>query len=109
MVDKWVWQQFLNPAREDGSKFSHWMKQKEIEEVYPFARFNRKVEVVRYTDEEYAKLIAPMSTDWSKDETDHLFTLCDRFGLRFVVIADRFDAAEETNQGISNKNDNPLV
>ena len=90
-VDKWVWNTFTNPAREDGWRFKHWMKESEVDEVYPFARFNRKVEVVKYTDEEYFKVIAPLSTDWSKKETDHLFKLCEKYSLRFIVIADRFD------------------
>lgn len=29
--------------------------------------------------------------DWSKLETDHLFRLCDKYGLRFIIIADRFE------------------
>lgn len=90
-ADKWVWNAFTNPAREDGWKFKHWMKESEQDEVYPFARFNRKVEVIKYTDEEYQQVIAPLSTDWSKRETDHLFHLCEKFSLRFIVIADRFE------------------
>lgn len=31
--------------------------------------------------------------DWSKEETDQLFELCERFDLRFIVIADRFPTA----------------
>jgi hypothetical protein len=31
----------------------HWTKEQESGEPYPFARFNRKVEVIRYTDAEY--------------------------------------------------------
>lgn len=27
---------------------------------------------------------------WTKEETDQLFELCERFDLRFVLIADRF-------------------
>lgn len=27
---------------------------------------------------------------WTKEETDHLFELCERFDLRFIIIADRF-------------------
>jgi hypothetical protein len=27
---------------------------------------------------------------WSREETDQLFDLCERFDLRFIVIADRF-------------------
>lgn len=41
-VDRWVWHPFNNPAREDHATFSHWMKKKELGEVYAFARFNRK-------------------------------------------------------------------
>lgn len=27
---------------------------------------------------------------WTKEETDQLFELCERFDLRFTIIADRF-------------------
>ena len=30
---------------------------------------------------------------WSREETDQLFELCQRFDLRFIVIADRFPTA----------------
>ena len=33
-VDRWVWHPFNNPAREDHATFSHWMKKKELGEVY---------------------------------------------------------------------------
>ena len=47
--------------------------------------------MISYTDDEYKKVIAPMKTDWDKLETDVLFELCERFSLRFIVIADRFN------------------
>lgn len=77
----------------------HWIKVKETDEPYPFARFNRKVEIIRYTNEEYDQAIKLLNskpsgqlanTDWTKEETDHLFDLCEQFSLRFIVIADRF-------------------
>ena len=89
-VDKWVWHSFNNPAREDGVQMFHWMKQKEVSEPYPFARFNKKARVVTYTDEEYKKAVQLMSSDWDKLETDVLFDLGQRFNLRFIVMADRF-------------------
>ena len=76
-VDPWIWNEFHNPAREDGLQLHHWSKEAEKEEVYPFARFNRKIEVVRYTDKEYELVVAPLSNDWTKAETDHLFDLCE--------------------------------
>jgi DNA methyltransferase 1-associated protein 1 len=30
--------------------------------------------------------------DWSKEETDHLFELCERFELKWVVIEDRYQS-----------------
>lgn len=72
------------------------MKEKEVDEVYPFARFNRKIEVLQYTDEEYQNAIekggpSVNNHDWNKFETDHLFRLCDKYSLRFIIIADRFE------------------
>lgn len=29
--------------------------------------------------------------EWTKQETDYLFGLCQRYDVRFVVIADRYD------------------
>ena len=89
-VDRWVWSPFQNPARNDKAEFCHWLKKKEIGEVYGFARFNRKANVVTYTTDQYNKVVAPIKSDWSKLETDVLFELCERFTLRFIVIADRF-------------------
>eukprot|EP00347_Sterkiella_histriomuscorum_P001401 403372177 len=119
-VDPWTWHKFTNPARSDSFKLSHWIKKEEEEEVYPFARFNRKVEVIHYNDEEYQKAVdeadinqsamitgqyaqsayssnsglkngTASNTDWNKLETDHLFRLCEKYSLRFIIIADRFE------------------
>lgn len=105
-VDKWLWNGFDNPARADHMILHHWTKTKESDEPYPFARFNRKVEVIKYTDEEFEKVLQMLNqkaggiavnTDWTKDETDHLFDLCEQFSLRFIVIADRFGLDFETH------------
>lgn len=29
---------------------------------------------------------------WSKEETDHLMDLCQRFDNRFIIVHDRFDS-----------------
>ena len=62
---------------------------------YPFARFNKRLKTLMYTEEEYARCLARLQPDapsepWSRDETDLLFRLCERFDLDFVVIADRW-------------------
>ena len=101
-VDKWVWHQFKNPAREDGIPMYHWMKSKETNDPYPFARFNTKPKIVKYSEEEYKKAVQPMKSDWDKLETDVLFELCERFNMRFIVIADRF--ADELQERINTLN-----
>ena len=68
----------------------HWMKEKETNDPYPFARFNKQPRVIRYEPEEYKKVVQPMTSDWDQLETDVLFDLCERFNMRFIVIADRF-------------------
>lgn len=62
--------------------------------MYQFARFNRKAQVITYSDEEFKKVIEPVDkqrqSDWTRLESDVLMDLCERFQLRFIVIADRF-------------------
>lgn len=72
------------------------MKEREIDETYPFAKFNKRIEVIKYSDEEYKKYLAlnlddPRKVKWSKPDTDLLFSLCEQFQLRFINITDRFN------------------
>ena len=101
-VDKWVWHHFSNTAREDGVLMYHWMKQKEVNDPYPFARFNKKAQIITYTNEEYKKVIQPMKSDWEKLEIDVLFDLCQRFNMKFIVIADRY--ADELQDRLNKQN-----
>ncbi|XP_074267612.1 SWR1-complex protein 4 [Silene latifolia] len=87
----WQWLSFKNSARKDDLELYHWVRV--VNGVpptgdYPFAKYNKSVDVIRYTDEEYEKYLT--NPKWTKEETDTLFDLCERFDLRFVVIADRF-------------------
>lgn len=42
-----------------------------------------------YSEQEYQMHLH--DDGWTKVETDHLFDLCKRFDLRFVVVHDRYD------------------
>jgi len=42
-----------------------------------------------YTDSEYNQHLS--GEDWTRNETDHLMSLAQRFDLRFVVMQDRWD------------------
>uniref|UniRef100_A0A674NGD4 DNA methyltransferase 1-associated protein 1 n=1 Tax=Takifugu rubripes TaxID=31033 RepID=A0A674NGD4_TAKRU len=88
-VRPWKWMPFTNPARRDGAIFHHWRRVAEEGKDYPFARFNKTVQVPVYSEQEYQ--VHLHDDGWTKAETDHLFDLCKRFDLRFVVVHDRYD------------------
>ena len=50
----------------------------------------QSVQVPVYTTQEYQLHLH--DDKWTKNATDHLFDLCSRFDLRWVVIHDRFDS-----------------
>lgn len=48
--------------------------------------------VANYTDQEYSQHL--QVEGWTKAETDHLFELCSKFDLRFIIIQDRWDRSK---------------
>ncbi|XP_050891482.1 SWR1-complex protein 4 [Lathyrus oleraceus] len=95
----WQWLPFKHSARKDDLQLSHWVKV--VNGVppsgdYSFAKYNMSVDITRYTDEEYEKYLA--NPNWTKEETDQLFDLCDRFNLKFIVIADRFPSSRTVEE-----------
>ncbi|XP_010241543.1 PREDICTED: SWR1-complex protein 4 [Nelumbo nucifera] len=95
----WQWLPFTSSARKDNLQLYHWVRV--VNGVpptgdYSFAKYNKSVDIIKYTDEEYEKYLTdPM---WTKEETDQLFDLCERFDLRFIVIADRFPSSRTVEE-----------
>uniref|UniRef100_T1JA74 DNA methyltransferase 1-associated protein 1 n=1 Tax=Strigamia maritima TaxID=126957 RepID=T1JA74_STRMM len=89
-VRPWRWIPFTNPARKDGAILHHWRRVADEGKDYPFARFNKTVQVPSYTETDYQQYLHV--DGWTRAETDHLFDLCRRFDLRFIVIHDRWDS-----------------
>ena len=48
-VRPWKWMPFSNPARKDGLVLHHWRRVQDEGKDYPFARFNKCVEVCSET------------------------------------------------------------
>lgn len=89
-VRKWRWMQFKNPARTDSAIFCHWRcANDDPDKEYPFAKYNKKVQISSYTDSEYTLHLK--DENWTKEETDHLFELCQMYDLRFFVVQDRWE------------------
>ncbi|KAL9255433.1 SWR1-complex protein 4-like protein, partial [Drosera capensis] len=95
----WQWLPFSNSARKDDLQLFHWVRVINgipLSGDYAFAKYNKSVEIIKYTDEEYEKYLA--DSNWTREETDQLFDLCEQFDLRFVVIADRFPSSRSIEE-----------
>ncbi|KAG2495242.1 hypothetical protein HYH03_006515 [Edaphochlamys debaryana] len=91
---------FKNQARTDDLELCHWVKcykgangiiREPDDSEYPYAKYNKKVQLMKYNAEEYDSLIRPDSGNWTKEETDYLYDLCEQFDLRWHVIFDRYE------------------
>jgi len=92
----WEWREFSNAAREDDLTLHHWSKLTDKSTTYTFSRFNKKVKVLSYTDEEYDRHLTHPA--WDRAESALLFDLCRRFDLRWPVIHDRFPEGRSIEQ-----------
>lgn len=97
-VRPWKWMPFTNPARKDGAIFHHWRRIADEGKDYPFARFNKQPEIPVYSDLEYQQHLH--DDNWTRQETDHLFDMCKKFALRFVVIHDRWDRERHPDRSV---------
>ncbi|KAJ1495871.1 hypothetical protein T484DRAFT_2938110 [Baffinella frigidus] len=88
---QWEWLTFSSSARPD-LDLKHWQKKGVQKEDYPFAKFNKHLTLVVYSDDEYAKLLE--NEGWTREKTDKLMKMVQRFDMNFVVIQDRWDGGE---------------
>ena len=88
-VTPWSWHAFENKSRDDSLVLHHWVRgQPDDEEPYRFAKFNVKLRITEWSDEDYQLF---KRDGWSLDETRYLFNLCLDYDLRWLVIHDRYD------------------
>lgn len=73
---------------------NHWVKIHNVPD-YRFARFNKPIKLVTYTDDEYNDYL--QEPYWTRKQTDRLFQLCRQFDLRFIVIHDSFTSPSSTD------------
>ena len=69
-VRPWKWLAFTNPARRDGLVLHHWRRQADEGKDYPFAKFNKSIEVPTYTEAEYQHHL--LSAGWSRSAQGYL-------------------------------------
>ncbi|CAD5210881.1 unnamed protein product [Bursaphelenchus xylophilus] len=89
-VRKWKWKEFENEGRADGFKLSHWEREdRNPAEPYIFARMNKRLNLPRFSQEEYERHF--QAEKWTHESTEYLFDLCERFDLRWAIISSRFE------------------
>lgn len=88
-ASKWTWTGFHVPSRKDALRLGHWTKDS-VANDSPFSAFDKHPEVISYSSEEYS--VFCVDENWSKEDTDQLFSLCQDFDLHWVHITDRFES-----------------
>ncbi|KIY74187.1 hypothetical protein CYLTODRAFT_385709 [Cylindrobasidium torrendii FP15055 ss-10] len=87
-VTKWEWKKFSNSARKDSLRLCHWAKSNENSNAYQFSKYNKHPPEYSYNDEEYGRLLE--DPEWTRDETDYLFSVVKNYDQRWHVIYDRY-------------------
>ncbi|KAF2072957.1 hypothetical protein CYY_005723 [Polysphondylium violaceum] len=88
----WKLRAFRNPVRTDQNLILyHWTKSNEKNNEYKYTKFNKKMDILMYNEEEYDIYLRDDS--WTKQDTDLLIDLCKRFDTRFIIVADRFEGS----------------
>ncbi|KAF8917861.1 hypothetical protein CPB85DRAFT_1430939 [Mucidula mucida] len=86
---KWEWRNFKNRGRTDSLQLGHWIKASTPPDAdYPFAKYDLHLADYSYTQEEYSRTLE--DAEWTKEETDYLFTVVRQYDQRWYVIYDRY-------------------
>ncbi|KAK8071122.1 SWR1-complex protein 4 [Apiospora hydei] len=67
-----------------------------------FAKFNVKVDVPQYSEDQYNSTLA--NKDWTKDETDYLMEAVRDYDLRWPIIWDRYDYQSKDGDASTDSN-----
>lgn len=87
-VTPWTKAKFKNRARDDDLQLSHWVRGlPDEDEVYRFSRYNTKLNIPEWTNDDYALF---KSDSWTLEETRYLFDLAKKYDLKWFVVHDRY-------------------
>ncbi|KAF8631551.1 hypothetical protein AX15_002306 [Amanita polypyramis BW_CC] len=85
---RWEYHSFKNPARSDALELQHWVKASDANLEYPFAKYDVRPASYTYSAEEYTKFLE--DKEWTRDETDYLFSLAQEYDTRWYIVHDRY-------------------
>ncbi|KYO01982.1 hypothetical protein PGSY75_0628600 [Plasmodium gaboni] len=101
-VSVWRLVKFRSKCRNDDLILTKWSKigykndkkefnEDKIEDDDTFEKFNKKINIIKYNDDLYYREIQPMNANWTKEETDYLFNLCEKYDCHFIIVNDVYD------------------
>ncbi|KAF9464376.1 hypothetical protein BDZ94DRAFT_1256299 [Collybia nuda] len=86
---KWEYRPFKNSGRKDSLELKHWVKASTpLDTEYPFAKYNVQSTVYTYSQDDYTRFLE--DKDWTKEETDYLFSVVQEYDARWYIIHDRY-------------------
>jgi len=88
---EWIYSPMIFGDEKNHPKIMHWVQKEDKDKVTPYMKFNVKVDLIKYTNEEYNQHIKEIDRAWGREETDYLWELCEKFDLRFLVIFDHYE------------------
>ena len=97
-VRSWQWKPFKNFGRNDNLTLYHWRRKDDTSTEYPFAKYSKKCEVIRYNDDQYNGVL--QQPGWTRADTDHLIELATKFDLRFVIMQDRWNREKHGSRSV---------
>ncbi|KAJ8582862.1 hypothetical protein M405DRAFT_749613 [Rhizopogon salebrosus TDB-379] len=88
---KWEWRPFKNGGRTDSLQLGHWAKATDDPNAeYPFTKYNVQTPSFTYSQDEYTSFLEG-KFDWTKEETDYLFSVVREYDTRWYVVHDRYE------------------
>ena len=91
LKNKWIYTETVTNLNKTenlkNSRIKNWVEKKKAEKIAFFTKFNIKLKMPNFTDEEYANFLE--NENWTKKETSHLFELMEIFEGNFIIVNDR--------------------
>lgn len=72
----------------DDLHISHWHRNDYLSTEYRWSKFDKRLKQLQYDTNDYDTLLN--STEWTRQETDQLMSLCTQYDCRWYVIYDRW-------------------
>ncbi|KAL4482206.1 hypothetical protein ABPG72_017987 [Tetrahymena utriculariae] len=89
-VRQWSYSPIVQKSQQISS-ILHWVPVTDKDKLFSCEKFNIKIDLVDFNEEQYNEYLKELDPSWDYEETKYLWDLCQRFDLRFIIIADRYD------------------